>query len=86
MTGTVDRLAMLRQSVFQRLEAERSFHRNRHATRQRSARCPVEHGREINEAARYRNVRDVPTAEPWFGCVISLSRNRVRRVRNRRAG
>ena len=52
------RLAMLCQSFFQRLDAERCLHRDRQPPRQHAARRPVEHGCEIHKAARHRNVRD----------------------------
>ena len=54
----------LRRSIpvdrfFHRLQAERDVHRDRHAPGEHPARAPVDHGREIHEATRHRDVGNV---------------------------
>jgi hypothetical protein len=53
------RLAVTRQRLLQRLDAERCVHRDRQTPRQDPPREPVEHDREIDEALGHRNVGDV---------------------------
>jgi hypothetical protein len=53
------RLAVTRQSVLQRLDAECRFHGNRQPPRQHPATEPVEHHSQIDEAMRHRDVADV---------------------------
>ena len=53
------RPAVTGQSFLQRLDAELGFHRDRHPPGQNPAAEPVDHGRQIDEAARHRDVGDV---------------------------
>jgi hypothetical protein len=53
------RLAVPRQRLFERLDAEVGLHRDGHPPRQHAPREPVEHGGEIDEALRHRDVCDV---------------------------
>src|SRR6266498_1470890 len=46
------RLAVASESVFERLDAERRLHRDRYAPRQHATAEPIEHDRQIDEAAR----------------------------------
>ena len=50
---------MLGERFLDRLETERDLHRDRHAPRQDPAAEPVDHGGEIDEAARHRDIGDV---------------------------
>jgi hypothetical protein len=50
---------MLRQRLLDRIETERHFHRDRESPGQDPAAEPVDHGGEIDEAARHRDVGDV---------------------------
>ncbi len=45
--------------LFESLETEIHLHGNRNAPRQNPPAGPVHHGRQVDEAARHRNVRDV---------------------------
>jgi hypothetical protein len=53
------RPAVTRQRFLERRDAERRFHRDRHAPRQNTAREPLEHDRQVDEPARHWDVRDV---------------------------
>src|SRR5262249_48662853 len=59
------RLAVLRQRLLQCLDAERRFHRDRHAPRQHATTEPIEHDSQIDEAqsmssCRCREVKRTP--------------------------
>src|ERR1019366_7418839 len=65
-------LAMFRQRLLQRLDAEAGLHRDRHAMAGHAPAEPVDGGHEINKAARHRDIGDVPSfnlrlAQTWFG-------------------
>jgi hypothetical protein len=60
LVGVEDlRLAEPRQRFFERFDAERRLHRDRQPPRQHTAAEPVDHRRQIHEAARHRDVGDV---------------------------
>src|SRR2546430_895515 len=53
------RLAVARESVLQRLDAERRLHRDRDTPRQHATAEPIEHDGQVDETARHRDVGDV---------------------------
>ena len=53
------RRAVRGQRIFERGDAERGFHGDRHPPRQHAPRRPVEHGGEIDEALGHRDIGDV---------------------------
>src|SRR5664279_4505418 len=60
LVGVEDlRLAVLGDRLFDDLRAERRVHRDRQAPRQHAPAVPVDHGRQVDEAARHRDVGDV---------------------------
>ena len=57
------RLAMFADGLLESLDAEAGLHRDRYPMRKHAPSEPVDDSDEIDEAARHRDIDDVP----WFG-------------------